>query len=393
MSITNGVITAPVSMTDIKTTLGLTSGSLIEACKSSAINPKATCKPINIGATDSLTLAQRKALNYGLNINAYENPIALVHAIVNGSAYSYNNSSLSSYRQLYFDGYKHNTGDWLTLTTSNGGIEVNSPTSVGLTFNNDVLTAMSDLLELGYLSSQSSSSLWFSLLLSPSFSANTTSCYILPPMPVSNVGTSFWISTNILRYSGTYYIIPVLFTERDFIINAWGEVSASTTDATWYPIPFCNMPSIEVIESDTPDDGTTWFFNLDTGYGTGEMYFFDNESQQLEISTDSEDWSGVVYITNAGNEIQTNSQLVMYYEGFGINSIEWDLAADLNVEIPDGGNYYFLSFDGEEVLRELAEDIGDPMLRIHISLTGIDQSFDVVYDCSDVITEGGPDSL
>lgn len=111
MSITNGVITAPVSMTDIKTTLGLTSGSLIEACKSSAINPKATCKPINIGATDSLTLAQRKALNYGLNINAYENPIALVHAIVNGSAYSYNNSSLSSYRQLYFDGYKHDTGD------------------------------------------------------------------------------------------------------------------------------------------------------------------------------------------------------------------------------------------------------------------------------------------
>ena len=69
------------------------------------------------------------------------------------------------------------------------------------------------------------------------------------------------------------------------------------------------------------------------------------------------------------------------------------MAADLNVEIPDGGNYYFLSFDGEEVLRELAEDIGDPMLRIHISLTGIDQAFDVVYDCSDVITEGGPDSL
>ena len=52
------------------------------------------------------------------------------------------------------------------------------------------------------------------------------------------------------------------------------------------------------------------------------MYFSDNESQQLEISTDSEDWSGVVYITNAGNEIQTNSQLVMYYEGFDNNSIE-----------------------------------------------------------------------
>ena len=213
MSITNGVITDPVSMTDIKTTLGLTSGSLIEACKSNNINPKAAFKPINIVSNKAITVEQRKAENYGMAVSMYNNPIELARGVVAGTAWSYDKPKAPYFRRLDFNGYNHNATDWLSCGPQSDKVAVNGAVAIDLYGNGDALSesinALSELLELGYLSSYSANELNFGFLLRNSqFTANTYNCYYIPLTGALSIqelvnNGNITIPSNILNASGT----------------------------------------------------------------------------------------------------------------------------------------------------------------------------------------------
>jgi hypothetical protein len=66
MAYSNGKITAPVSVTDIKNALGVSSNKLSALCTSSNINMWAYYKPVDADTTEMLTDAQRIAANQGL---------------------------------------------------------------------------------------------------------------------------------------------------------------------------------------------------------------------------------------------------------------------------------------------------------------------------------------
>ena len=70
MGIDRGYINGPVSITDIKTILGVSSNDLGTLCRSSRINKWAIFKPEKIAAIGSVTLDQRKANHMGLAVKS-----------------------------------------------------------------------------------------------------------------------------------------------------------------------------------------------------------------------------------------------------------------------------------------------------------------------------------
>ena len=67
MGVDRGYINGPVSISDIKTILGISSNDLATICKSSRINKWAVFKPEKIASVAGVSLDQRKANHMGLN--------------------------------------------------------------------------------------------------------------------------------------------------------------------------------------------------------------------------------------------------------------------------------------------------------------------------------------
>ena len=66
MSNTNGNITAPVSINDVKTVLGFQNNNLSSLCKSSYVNMWSKYKPVNFTSTGPLSEENWKTANYGI---------------------------------------------------------------------------------------------------------------------------------------------------------------------------------------------------------------------------------------------------------------------------------------------------------------------------------------
>lgn len=66
MAVSSGIITAPVSIGDVATCLGVGSYDLGTLCVSDKINKWALYKPVNVAQIGEITLAQRKAVYCGL---------------------------------------------------------------------------------------------------------------------------------------------------------------------------------------------------------------------------------------------------------------------------------------------------------------------------------------
>lgn len=256
MSIINGIIKAPVSQSDIKMALGITTGSLAEACQSDSINPRAAFKPMNIASYQALTVAQRKAENYGMAVSMYYNPIELARGVVAGTAWSYDKPKAPYFRRLDFNGYNHNAIDWLTCGPQSDKVAVNGAVAMDLYGNGDALSesinALSELLELGYLASYSATELNFGFLLRDAqFTANTYNCYYIPLTGVLSIrelvnNGKITIPANTLNSAGKWYILPVLTTAT---YEQGKRVYFSNTESTpgvWWPIPYSSISSVEM---------------------------------------------------------------------------------------------------------------------------------------------------
>lgn len=129
MSVSNGIIIAPVSIDDVKSVLGESSNDLAILCKSPKINVWAKYKPTDYNATFTDNWSKGKDGNYGLNITV-DNRVSSWNALVaeyskdnNGYSNIYKRPSggaTSPYRLGDFRGYNHNAkpeiGDYLAAT-------------------------------------------------------------------------------------------------------------------------------------------------------------------------------------------------------------------------------------------------------------------------------------
>lgn len=129
MSVSNGKITAPVSIDDVKSVLGENSNDLATLCTSPKINVWAKYKPTDYNAAFTDNWSKGKDGNYGLNITV-DNRVSSWNALVaeysksnNGYSNIYkrpNGGATSPYRLGDFRGYNHNAkpeiGDYLAAT-------------------------------------------------------------------------------------------------------------------------------------------------------------------------------------------------------------------------------------------------------------------------------------
>lgn len=161
MSLSNNKITAPVSIDDVKSTLGESSNNLATLCKSDNINKWARYKPIKYNCLFKPTEEQRKEANYGIsNIPYYRLLGNMAQDVINGSMKNATNISTldtriepwhyqqpiggyaSPYRLGDFDGYFANASAPIGAITETE-IESSLSGKVSVVFNKNTDTVSS----------------------------------------------------------------------------------------------------------------------------------------------------------------------------------------------------------------------------------------------------------
>lgn len=126
MSYSNGIISAPVSIDDVKSALGESSNDLATLCKSSNINKWAKYKPISIGKPFNITEKDRANCRYGLDFTTNS---LLTDMFRRGSSFSINTYSLTD--------ISNNTSEWIYSRPRGGS---GSPYRLGDFVNNETYT-------------------------------------------------------------------------------------------------------------------------------------------------------------------------------------------------------------------------------------------------------------
>lgn len=257
MSNNNGKITAPISQSDIKAVLGISTNSLAAACQSTNINEKAAHKPTNKQSYEPLTVEQRKQTNYSTYVNQYNNPVLLIRAVMQGLAWGYSKPQPPFFRKLDFNGYNHFAKDWLNVEPQQEVISSDRSLALDIYGNGDALSndlsALNDLLELGYLAQYSLTEINFGFLVRASqFTESVTNCYYIPLTGMQTIrdivdNGKISIPANVFDSIGTWYIMPIL-TTANFAQGERKYMSITDTiDGTWYPIPYSNIINIAVV--------------------------------------------------------------------------------------------------------------------------------------------------
>lgn len=258
MSNRNGIVTKPVGVQDIQAVLGSTETRLSQLCLSSNINEKAVYKPTNIQSFSPISKEQRKAVNYSISVNTYDNPIQLVRAIMGALAWSYTRPS-SCFRMLDFNGYDHNAKDWLTVTPAETSVSTNKSVSLEISGDGEAviqgLESLLDILSLGYLSQYNELNFGF-LLRIGAFTTSTTNCYYLPLTGAQSIrdivdNGKISIPANTLSSAGTWHLIPCFTTAQYEQNKAVHLTSSYSVGDIWLPIPFTNIPTIQATSQPT----------------------------------------------------------------------------------------------------------------------------------------------
>jgi hypothetical protein len=218
MSYSNGIISAPISFSDVQHVLGVSDTDLATLCKENTINKWSFYKPV-----DNLRLFNLEDVHYyaaddGFVFPAFTTAPALLQAKIAGTAlWAYRKPSggtASPYRLTDFKGYNHNSAN--PYIFSLGESTINSDGTIDLTCTGD----LSKMLQYCTFSSYAPSSLYAGILIYNSSSPNN--CYYFPLTDVKTLSDIDWSDVSISNATiqaiitklgyGNIYIVPVLTT-------------------------------------------------------------------------------------------------------------------------------------------------------------------------------------
>ena len=262
MSLSNGILSAPISIAEVAQCLGVSSQDLGTLCLSTAINEKSKHKPFQNTSATKMTEAQRRAANYGHAFMSYDTPGAAIAAVAAGTNFVYTRP-YTWYRLLDFDGYNHNAGNWFDCTPYSSTIHQSQ--SITFQFDN-----VQSIFELGELSAYSASSpnIQFGFILSQSaFTAQTVNVYWYPCTGVQTLA-----DLSVIRITGgklgvgEWYAYPCLTNVSPQTYqqgNLYYIRGDSSVGGFWWPYPFCNIASFTITSSSLPVEdiavtGETW---------------------------------------------------------------------------------------------------------------------------------------
>ena len=254
MSHSNGIITAPVSIDDVKSVLGETSNDLATLCKSSNINMWAKYKPTSYGAPFPSDWYRSEDGNFGItfpNINAIKNLIS-AYTADKKNGYSYkkpSGGSNSPYRLGDFRGYNKNAyppvnGFYLSsnLGMQGGIVTVNSRGTISATIsttddetNDDTILKLSDITAFN--------NTYFGIVIvNPNSGAiirwSISDAKISEKQPESFLVT---IKGSLNTY-GMFKVYPFLAKEN---------VDIYSISQMFYPVPYVSPQNIRIISDES----------------------------------------------------------------------------------------------------------------------------------------------
>lgn len=261
MSVSNGKITAPVSIDDVKSVLGESSNDLATLCKSPKINVWAKYKPTDYNAAFTDNWSKGKDGNYGLNITV-DNRVGSWNALVaeyskpnNGYSNIYkrpNGGATSPYRLGDFRGYNHKAkpeiGDYLAEKNYMEDQQI----SLFVTYN--AVTVDGD--QVSYNDVEVYKGLYFGYVITDTsgktlkliVTASTTSSYEVRIAARTLLAGNYRLypmfcntdhSTNY-TLQGMYYAIPNLAGGKIMTIKTASETEASKYESIFAEYTFAN---------------------------------------------------------------------------------------------------------------------------------------------------------
>lgn len=394
----NTPLTAPINTYSVAKCIGKNSADTATLCQSKElINPKSARKPvrylINGESVDNHypELSEEKliTINYGIKIHSsYESIEDCVTAIRN----SFNDSLKDEDKAFYYEipkdgdvcrltdwiGYKHNAGDWLTISFENHGSTVatnNKPTKLRLLFQEGLMSLQS--LQLWGAFSQ----FWqngnpigrFSLVLcDASFKAQ----YLIPLLSGEDMVQAENLISFIPPISGGYFVYPIITNLPATQCMDGNAIDANTlkglsgSSIRFAPIPYSDFTAWNPVATNNPEGGNPStsdainveidFAELTTISAIDMTYRLD--AFMLMLSRTSTQQAIVDVSVYVGTEDRNILFIDRKSIAFANGETSAEFAYELDLDKVDGNAMNFSVVDGV------------PLLRVYYSMSGATES-------------------
>ena len=341
MSVTNNVISAPVSIHDVNSVLGHGSTDLGTLCQSGKINKWSFHKPVDKNQLTVLNDNDYFSVDDGFAIPRFNSARDAWSALANGSVEWVYNKPSSYFRLTDFNGYDHNAEAWFNLSIV-GPSSVELGSSVHFNMNTDVGWLVNNFYTFKQYINLSGGVLDFGFLLRDVSSSGDGVYYYkrCDVLDISTDGKGLFIklpsTTNELN-TGTYKIVPVLTTDTNHAADSISYPSKDETAYLWFVLP-CTPITVYIDKSGSSDLS---YINVE--YVSGEFdkagYFISISSLVLSFTNSSNGSLSPQYtvtLTDSVNQSVLKSDMVTIP---GNNSVEVDL-------IGKDGSYNYESATG-----------------------------------------------
>lgn len=248
MSYSNGKISPPISIADVKAVLGSSSNDLGSLCQSGYINKWAKYKPVIVSQllTTKDNWFKADTLDYGITIPKFSSPTSVLQAYENGThhwTYMKPSGGMSSpFRLTDFNGYNHNALAQIKSQASTVKTTFVDTDELGISFISTA-TVDSDTVGLGDLGLEG---FYMSAAL---FDESGTFLWIGSGSLISNDGGASVILNPKNKTTGTtwavgkYKLVPMLSSYN------YTSVTNTLYSATYIPIDVGKVIDIEIISS------------------------------------------------------------------------------------------------------------------------------------------------
>lgn len=249
MSVNNGIITAPVSIDDVKSVLGESSNDLATLCKSANINPFSLHKPIKNRKLFGMNDGDYNGTDgdYGIRVESVGSFSALLFLYENDGNRGYSYSAptgglLSPYRLEDFNGYNHYATT--NIRNLNVTLSFDSSGKILITGSCDFTLQDGDGVAIGNIFDNC----YFGIVLCQQGNAKY---YRTSNNAIGQAGTSVELNeTVVTMQSGLYDVCPFISNEKydSEVIN--GNFPLNTTKL--YALPQVSIVSIKIPEKEEP---------------------------------------------------------------------------------------------------------------------------------------------
>lgn len=276
-------ISAPVSISDVKSCLAENNYNLGKLCTSDKINKWSRYKPINLNQVTRVTEEQYKDNNYGWSIPTYNTRQAVWQAYVNGTGWDYIKPT-SYFRLGDFIGYNHDQQSPLIASITNNSPEVDR--TVGISCG-----GLYDVFEWGFMKGYAPhyTGVQIGMLSSNGYYYPFTGPDGLTVLDIDFEKLNIPITSGIFSVGDSYTFCPVLTTwTGDGTSRKWVAIGSDDTSGTWWLLP-TNELKVTVITAKTVLDYVSVYTQTVsmTYTDSGTEYTYSNISFTVTLSLSS----------------------------------------------------------------------------------------------------------